>query len=49
MTWRISFSKFSDILPAFICASAIGILWYYIGILILIRLPFCFLLNSIIF
>ena len=25
--WRISYSKFSDVLPAFICASASGILW----------------------
>ena len=25
--WRISFSKFSDVLPAFTCGSAIGILW----------------------
>ena len=25
--WRISFSKFSDVLPAFTCARAVGNLW----------------------
>ena len=27
MIWRISFSKFSDVLPAFTCARAVGNLW----------------------
>ena len=32
----ISFSNFSDVLPAFTCASAIGILWsIYLGLNVL--------------
>ena len=27
MIWRISFSKFQDVLPTFTCARAIGNLW----------------------
>ena len=50
MIWQISFSKFSDVLPAFTCARVISNLWsIYLGVNNLIPLPFSCLLKSRIF
>ena len=47
MIFLISFSKFSDVLLAFTCASAIGNLWsIFLGVNVLSHLLFCCLLNS---
>ena len=48
--WRISFYKFSDVLPAFTCANALGNLWSIcLGVNIVVPLSSCCLLNSRIF
>ena len=46
MIFLISFSKFSNVLLAFSCASVIGNLYICLGVNILIPLPFCCLLKS---
>ena len=50
MVSLISFRKFSDMLPDFTCATAIGNLGsIYLGVNILSSLPFCCLLKLSIF
>ena len=50
MIWVVEFNKFSDVLPAFTCASSIRNVWsIFLRVSILINLPFCCSLKLRIF